>query len=380
MTQTLKPQLEDGTPTVASAGLHMAGGARERDGRASVAPAGPIALLPRDAEPRVFLAQVVGSGQDGVDQELAARFERQHEVEEVYYGRNLGVAAALTVSSDDPDTGQRIHIACGPDVRLDDSIQTLLFDVAALYRQADLTLKGRTRRIFLSMLFGVVAELFKVLDRAAAVRTSPDERLGCTRIQYLRRGCERARGYFERSTQRHAQVWYFLGMLGGLAAVAVLAFLLPLGLERLPNLESSSGQFLVSLGTGSCGAVVSVMYGMTSGSLRLNYLVASGESGRGVLVFAGSLRPLVGAMFGVVLYVLLISGLLPLDIPDDPERATFFHIAVAFLAGFSERWARGILDGTEENVGGSGTSERRPPAEPPGDPGRGLEAAGRSHA
>ena len=42
------------------------------------------------------------------------------------------------------------------------------------------------------------------------------------------------------------------------------------------------------------GALLSVLYGMTSGNLRLHTLFASAESGLGPLVAAGALRPLLG--------------------------------------------------------------------------------------
>ena len=67
--------------------------------------------------------------------------------------------------------------------------------------------------------------------------------------------------------------------------------------------------FLASLIAGGAGALLSVLYGMTSGNLRLHTLFANAESGLGPLVAAGALRPLLGALSGIVVYVLLQSGL-----------------------------------------------------------------------
>jgi hypothetical protein len=100
------------------------------------------------------------------------------------------------------------------------------------------------------------------------------------------------------------------------------------------------------------GALLSVLYGMTSGNLRLHTLFANAESSRGPLVAAGALRPLVGALSGTVVYVLLQSGFIPLKVPDG-AAGTHFFIAIAIVAGFSERWARGVLAGTEERVQGA---------------------------
>ena len=40
---------------------------------------------------------------------------------------------------------------------------------------------------------------------------------------------------------------------------------------------------------------------------------------------------------------------MPLKVPDD-AAGTHFYIALAIVAGFSERWARGVLAGTEERI------------------------------
>ena len=52
-------------------------------------------------------------------------------------------------------------------------------------------------------------------------------------------------------------------------------------------------------------------------------------------------RPLVGATFGVALYVLVIGGLLPLA--SNSQTAAHFFGGLSFLAGFSERWAQDTI-------------------------------------
>ena len=120
-------------------------------------------------------------------------------------------------------------------------------------------------------------------------------------------------------------------------------------------------RFTISYGLISAGAVLSVLYGMTTGNLRLHTLFASAESGLGPLVAAGALRPLLGALSGTVVYVLLQSGLVPLKVPDG-VAGTYFYIAVAIVAGFSERWARGVLAGTEERIQSAAGGDQPPRA------------------
>ena len=63
-------------------------------------------------------------------------------------------------------------------------------------------------------------------------------------------------------------------------------------------------------------------------------------------VLAGALRPIVGAIFGAVLHVLVTGGLLPLAMPDTAGgqgELNMFFAGLAFLAGFSERWAQDTI-------------------------------------
>jgi hypothetical protein len=149
-------------------------------------------------------------------------------------------------------------------------------------------------------------------------------------------------------------------MTGGLLVIAGIGWLLGQGLATMPDLSGQSALFLASLVAGGAGALLSVLYGMTSGSLRLRTLFANAESGLVPLAAAGALRPLLGALSGTVVYVLLQSQLLPLEVPNGAARS-YFYIAVAIVAGFSERLARGVLAGTEERIQGGGSGK---PARP----------------
>jgi hypothetical protein len=288
----------------------------------------------------------VGSGPQAERTAMLVRaFEMQNDVLERYYGSWIAVAVAFV-----NDGGrERLELAVAPDVHLEQNVEELLFRAYSLYRQVDLTFEaGRDRALCLRMLYGVIAGLFKELDRNAATHAqgAPVE---SARIDYLDAALNRADGYFRRAAQRRAQLRYLAGVIGGLSVIAGVGFLLALGLSMLPDLQDQSGMYLASLIAGGMGALLSVLYGMTSGNLRLHTLFANAESSRGPLVAAGALRPLVGALSGTVVYVLLQSGFIPLKVPDG-AAGTHFFIAIAIVAGFSERWARGVLAGTEERV------------------------------
>jgi hypothetical protein len=283
---------------------------------------------------------------------LVRAFETQNDVLERYYGGWIAVAIALV-----NDRGrERLEISAAPDVHLEQDVEELLFRAISLYRQVDLTfVTGRDRALCLRMLYGVISGIFKELDRNAANHIEGE----VTRIEYLTAALDRADGYFRRAAQRRAQLRYLGGVIGGLSVIAGVGFLLSIGLSLLPDLQDQSGMYLASLIAGGMGALLSVLYGMTSGNLRLHTLFASAESGRGPLVAAGALRPLLGALSGTVVYVLLQSGFIPLKVPDG-AAGTHFFIAIAIVAGFSERWARGVLAGTEEQITNAGNPAKKP--------------------
>lgn len=281
--------------------------------------------------------------------EFAPLRARKHDdVIERYEGTSIAVSIVLY--RDEREGRDRLSFTAGPEVRLDQSVEELLFRAYSLSRQVHLTFEsGRDRSLCLQMLYGVIAGIFKELDRNEVMRRTGKGTSACTQLKYLEKACARAEDYFRRASQRRAQLRYLGGMTGGLTIIAGVGVLLSLGLASLPDLDAQAPMFLASLIAGGMGAVLSVLYGMTSGNLKLHTLFANAESGMGPLVAAGALRPLLGGLSGIVAFVLLQAGIVPIDVPDG-AAGTNFVIALAILAGFSERWARGILAGTEERL------------------------------
>lgn len=67
-------------------------------------------------------------------------------------------------------------------------------------------------------------------------------------------------------------------------------------------------------------------------------------------IYIGLIRPFVGGAFGVLLFVLLSSKLLPLQVGDDSGdtlKKWYGFIAIAFVAGFSERLVKDMISQTE---------------------------------
>jgi hypothetical protein len=90
---------------------------------------------------------------------------------------------------------------------------------------------------------------------------------------------------------------------------------------------------------------MSRMTSSREGSFTIDY-----EVGRKAIRRVGNFRPVIGAIFAVVLYIALRGGLIQLKTPPG-HQTTFFYATLAFLAGFSERHARFVLGNAERVLG-----------------------------
>lgn len=210
------------------------------------------------------------------------------------------------------------------------------------------------------------ADLDKLEADYAATLTRDDRALSDYAL--YQRQLQQLRGGYESEVQRRAQGAYFIGMLAGVALLgALVGPVFPMLLNAWST-EQIQWHFyngfyflLVSLVVGSVGAIVSVMQRMTAGNLIL-----SPSAGRLGLGLNGAFRPLIGAIIASAIYFLLNASLLPaIAMPDanEVQKLFFFFCAVAFFAGFSERWAQDILAVGQQNLGGARGSTSRSAAQ-----------------
>jgi hypothetical protein len=76
---------------------------------------------------------------------------------------------------------------------------------------------------------------------------------------------------------------------------------------------------------------------MTSGKLELDL-----TAGKRMFIAFGAIRPLVGGIFGIAVFCLLVGGLLP-AVTVSTKAPLGFYAAVGFIAGFNERFAQDSL-------------------------------------
>ncbi len=100
---------------------------------------------------------------------------------------------------------------------------------------------------------------------------------------------------------------------------------------------------------------MSVMQRINSGRFDLEY-----DVGPTYVRFLGALRPAIGAVFGLALYFAITSRILKLfELPQAGTTGRLYALLViAFLAGFSERWAQDTL--TSLAPAGAPSNKTRP--------------------
>jgi hypothetical protein len=77
-----------------------------------------------------------------------------------------------------------------------------------------------------------------------------------------------------------------------------------------------------------------------------------------ILFFTGLFKPIIGFFFAIFVALVLNSGIVQIGITEG--RQAYFFLAISFIAGFSERFARDIATQTETFFQGSAEQPGRP--------------------
>jgi|GEM_PF-3580400 len=130
-----------------------------------------------------------------------------------------------------------------------------------------------------------------------------------------------------------------------------LTITLPFGLETI-SLSPEDSQIIFRVfvvgASGALGSVVSILIRLKEFDVEFREILDP------VIPFLiGAFKPIIGASFGVFMYTLISSGLIPLD--TNPTDATgrkeeLFYFAIAFTVGFSERLAKDVIARAETTV------------------------------
>lgn len=185
-------------------------------------------------------------------------------------------------------------------------------------------------------LYSLTTDFF---DRLDGIKPEDQTRKNLSEIiHFMTNELKDVKDYFIRSAQRRVRIEYFKGMLLGLVIVSIEAILIYFGLFRMSIVIGTLPAIVGSLIMGGIGALVSVMSDMSKGEMQLDF-----EAGKKQIFYFGAFRPVVGSILGVVVFILMLSSLLPVTVPEDMSTLLYFSLIIGFIAGFTERWARDML-------------------------------------
>lgn len=199
------------------------------------------------------------------------------------------------------------------------------------------------RRSCQQQLWNVIEDALRLLEaHPTGSASQPARRAIDDSVARLEKRVDAAEDFMLRCAARRTQAHYLKGMLLGalvlgVVLAAVLATIAVVGTVRRP----AADLLLVAL-AGSAGAVFSVLARMTSGSLQTNLPTLDHDMKNTDLRLIAALRPLVGLVSALALYVLVKGGIVPMSTGTDATR-TALATGVAFLVGFSERLAQDVF-------------------------------------
>ena len=272
------------------------------------------------------------------------RFEEEHgPIVNAYWCTNEESAVALTAAHR-PRLLAHVRSPALSFHRVSDWATRNQPDIAAeLHRcdeiavKAEHVLTGLRRNICMQLVMASAGHLLGLAD-ARARHESEEATRAALRSQ--RSELAGAEEYFRNAANRQAQMVYF----GGMGLVAAALFLVG-AVGRLDG----QGPIFVSLAAGALGALISVIQRIQSGTFDLE---EQDNVGRPYLLFLGGLRPVMGAVFGAIVYAAFSSGLILAELDVDKVAVV---AVLGFVAGFSERWATDTLAAAVPAAAGGGS-------------------------
>ncbi|HEX2053122.1 MAG TPA: hypothetical protein VHJ78_05260 [Actinomycetota bacterium] len=295
-------------------------------------------------------------------------YVKEHgSIEESYFCKRIRGAAILTQSERKKSFGRkevtlRIHLRYPPEavVRVTPDFEEALWKCMALSKKATQLLRTQNSRMLHKVMHSTVVYLLSVLDSVEGESDEKKTQKTQQAVNQAHSELDEAQRQYRQCASWGAQLAYSKGLLLGMLFLMALGAAVTLGVWALgdgrlayPVLQ----HLLLCLLAGGLGAIVSVMYRMTSGKLRPNHYTEHKSLG-----MLASFRPVIGAIFATAIYVLIWGGFLTMK-PPDASNAYYFVAGVAFLSGFSERFAQVSLAGAMKPGVEGQTAEASPPVE-----------------
>jgi hypothetical protein len=220
--------------------------------------------------------------------------------------------------------------------------RSLEADINDLQVKAGLYLSEDHRKMCTARLFGLYKTLITSLHLEylfwANKQPAPGKAICSERciadLNQLRRELDSIYGTYRRLGLERGQVHYVTAAALGAVLIVVIA-----GIAAAFLGPANPSIWPAVLAGGAVGALLSVLERLTRGALKVQF-----ESGFAAMTMSGISRPVVGALSGLALFVLVKGSIvLPLIKASADTDQGFFFAGIAFIAGFSERFLKDVL-------------------------------------
>lgn len=284
--------------------------------------------------------------------ETLAGFQAEHgKLDNIYWSSVDASAVGVTLRKRSrlrhADLDLRFHRATDWATRDAAGISEVLDRCETLALKTREVLRTTSERIATQWIFSLASHLLGYVERrngqpdpVEARRTAHDAEVELARIE----------AYYDRAGTKAGRIVYVQGMVVlGVAILTVFAFLcaaILLAFDAYDVYSDDIQLIFACYAAGALGAIVSVMTRMASHG---NKLYVDYEVGRRNLLVLGSLRPFVGAIWGVAFYFAVKGGLFQLA-PNQATRPFYWFTILSFFAGFSERFTKVLIDNAEKAI------------------------------
>jgi hypothetical protein len=288
-----------------------------------------------------------------------AAFEARHgPIVNSYWCSKQASGVALTVKSRPgvlPDV-IRLHWATDWTTGELPELREVLFTCEMLAVRVTEVLRDTSKRIAIQRVFNSMTFILGFAETKGAHDAAATKKVVDAQTLQLK-DIER---YYHGAKGRSGQIVYLGGTL--LGVLPFLGIALVTGIFRaLGGGHADVRTGAVCFAAGAVGALVSVTSRMSQHNAAIDP-----EFGRDTVRTLGSLRPFVGAVFGLMTYFALRSGLVSFVGPNNSGKGVtkissetfYFYVVLAFAAGFSERLAQDMLLRAALSPGGTKTNDQ----------------------
>ena len=199
--------------------------------------------------------------------------------------------------------------------RVDHRIDEILRKIRTAEREAAVLLRGRAHHLVVQNSYWLIVYLLKVIESS---HYSRDDDVGAMKVRTnaavisANKELRAIDEYAKKAARRASLGLYLTGLPLGAALGIWMVVSVAESKTVLPVLVSPDDKpiIAVSLACGAIGAVISVMARINSSK----GIEVESDRGRIITFLAGGFRPIIGAVFGAFLYVLIFAGLLPFKV------------------------------------------------------------------